>query len=272
MSAVAAQHVAPSVPYVAQWRKALINAGLNARAIAIGTILAEYADFHTGMNARPSYATIAEHLGGCSSYTVARGVKDLKDAGLLTVTKKARNGYPATYLLVFPEESTPSTSALPEETHREVSEPSTEGFVGTNPGTNPGKSAALPSHQVGVEEDARDRGAELRDALVDGMDLVDPREAARARQSRRVLARARLAARAGRTVEDVQAAWLERVPEDGFDNGPGFAVALLIRVTEGRALRAPQPPRGTRGRKQVRGGAASAWEGVESSETLQGWT
>lgn len=210
----------------------LMEARLDTTAVAVGFVLAEHADYETGANARPSHATISEYLGGISSETIRKATSRLETAGLIRKTKKPSNNKATVWRLADPEWAADE-----------------EGTPQLTPQATPHVSVGLPSNQITKEEDAPARepstsaaAVEIVGVLKDAMDLIDPVEAARAAQSSRVTAQAQRAVEAGRSPDDVLEGWRESVPEDGFDNGPAFAVALLKRVTSGERLPARARP------------------------------
>lgn len=91
-------------PFVAVWRRALIDCGLDPTAFAVAVVMAECGDYDTGANVRPSYGYISRALGGLSDDAIGRATKRLQDAGVLVQVKRGGRGRAALWRLVIPAE------------------------------------------------------------------------------------------------------------------------------------------------------------------------
>ncbi len=89
-------------PFVARWRGMLLSAGLDPTAVAVGIVLAEFADWATGDNARPSHATIGECLGGLSSESIRKATRRLEAARLLRAKSRPTTGRVTVWRLTDP--------------------------------------------------------------------------------------------------------------------------------------------------------------------------
>lgn len=191
--------------------------GLNARAHSLALVLVTFANYE-GANCRPSTALIARRMGA-SRATVFRALDDLEGAGLIRRVLSHRHA--TTYELLMPEAVLGVTSET-----QEVSLGVTSATQGVSP-----VRPHLPNDQPTLEEDAR----ELVSLIVELVNQIDAKQAARIRKSPKVLAAARAAAAAGRSPADLRAAWDEDPPGE-IDSGPRFAEALLGRVERDERL------------------------------------
>lgn len=93
--------------FTAQWRRRFCRArhgdhdGVGTVGVAVGLVLAEYADWATGENARPGLDRVADVVG-CSTATVKRGIKMLVISGWIECTDRGSFGRASTYRLTIP--------------------------------------------------------------------------------------------------------------------------------------------------------------------------
>ena len=120
-----APHVFRSFP--AQWRQAFTRtlhgrqaagddgprrSGLSTTAIAVGFVLASYADTLTGENIRPGLERVAAGMG-ISVATVKRAVRDLHGAGWIATTEVGSYGRASVYKLTIPPLFDTATGEIP---------------------------------------------------------------------------------------------------------------------------------------------------------------
>ena len=130
--------------YVHRWTRTLAVRcpGSSASAIAVGLVLASYADFHDGSDARPSVATLATQTGR-HPRSVRRALIDLADAGVIECV--GTRGQVNVWQLIAPP------AGLYESITDPVTPGNTPGVDPVTPGNTPGVDPVTPGNTPGVD-------------------------------------------------------------------------------------------------------------------------
>ncbi|MGY2082791.1 helix-turn-helix domain-containing protein [Blastococcus sp. SYSU DS0539] len=141
-----------------RWAKAFRASGLGSRAIAVGMILATYAN-SDGTNVRPSLERVAREMG-VSPRTVYRGRDDVLKAGFLALVRASDppKRPVAEYRLTIPQEGQADRTAAAGQQAEEPGQntvgvsPAGHGCPVTNTRTDPTTTPASP---INKEEDGK---------------------------------------------------------------------------------------------------------------------